>query len=236
MGYDLRTGQPVAEEVVQAFSWTLQLTIAAEIIAVSIGLLAGIYAAKKQNTWIDAGIMSSSLWLASMPSFWLGLVLILIFSAWLKLTPVSGYGGLHYLILPALALGLGQMGILARFTRSSFLDVIRQDYIRAAKARGLSDRMITFQHALRNAFAPIITVIGLQLGYLLGGAFFVEIIFGWPGVGRLAFRAISERNFPLLQGAVLVVSVSFVLINAVVDIIQAYVDPRVQSEINREAS
>ncbi|HZW58374.1 MAG TPA: ABC transporter permease [Nitrososphaerales archaeon] len=234
-GTDIRTGQPVLQEVLPAFMLTLELAATAWLIAILLGIPFGIISARRQNSIIDRSIMITSVGLSSLPNFWLGVILILIFSVTLHLTPVAGYASSpQYIILPALALGLGQLGVTARFTRSSLLEVLRQDYIRSAKARGLSEFKITVSHALKNALVPIITLSGLQLGYLLGGAFFVEVIFAWPGIGRLAYRAITERNYPLLQASVFFVAVAFVVINIVVDVLYARIDPRIQVENKEE--
>ncbi|MEM3074228.1 MAG: ABC transporter permease, partial [Nitrososphaerales archaeon] len=198
--------------------------------AIAIGIPAGILSAKKQYSIFDNVASVGSLLAASMPNFWLALVLILIFSYWLKLTPISGYGTPMHLILPTIALGTALAGTVTRFTRSNMLEVIRQDFIRTAKAKGLKESIITFRHALKNALIPIVTVIGLQFGSLLAGAFFVEVVFAYPGIGRLAVQAILQKNYTVVQGAILVVSISFVLINLLVDIIYAYIDPRVQYE------
>jgi ABC-type dipeptide/oligopeptide/nickel transport system permease component len=171
-----------------------------------------------------------SIFAASLPDFWLGLMLMMIFSYYLGLTPISGYGRPEHIILPAVTLGVGLAGLITRLTRSSMLEVIRQDYIRAAKAKGMSERGVIFKHALRNALIPIVTVLGLQFGFLLAGAFFVEWVFAWPGIGRLAVQAIQQRDYPVVLGALLVTSIAYVVINIVVDIIYSYIDPRVQYE------
>ncbi|MEM3427630.1 MAG: ABC transporter permease, partial [Nitrososphaerales archaeon] len=230
LGNNIRTGRPVAQDILEAFPRTLILAVTSIILAIAIGIPAGILSAKKQYSIFDNVASVGSLLAASMPNFWLALVLILIFSYWLKLTPISGYGTPMHLILPTIALGTALAGTVTRFTRSNMLEVIRQDFIRTAKAKGLKESIITFRHALKNALIPIVTVIGLQFGSLLAGAFFVEVVFAYPGIGRLAVQAILQKNYTVVQGAILVVSISFVLINLLVDIIYAYIDPRVQYE------
>ncbi len=230
LGNNIRTGRAVAQDILEAFPRTLILAVTSIILAIAIGIPAGILSAKRQYSIFDNAASVGSLLAASMPNFWLALVLILVFSYWLKLTPISGYGTPMHLILPTLALGAALAGTVTRFTRSNMLEVIRQDFIRTAKAKGLKESIVTFRHALKNALIPIVTVIGLQFGSLLSGAFFVEVVFAYPGIGRLAVQAILQKNYTVVQGAILVVSISFVLINLLVDIIYAYIDPRIQYE------
>jgi peptide/nickel transport system permease protein len=230
LGNNIRTGRPVAQDIMEAFPRTLILAVTSILLAIAIGIPAGILSAKKQYSAFDSITSVGSLLAASMPNFWLALVLIMVFSYWLKLTPLSGYGEPAHLILPTIALGTALAGTITRFTRSNMLEVIRQDFIRTAKAKGLKESVVTFKHALKNALIPIVTVIGLQFGTLLSGAFFVEVVFAYPGIGRLAVQAILQKNYTVVQGAILVVSISFVLINLLIDIIYAYIDPRVQYE------
>ncbi|MFN3621994.1 MAG: ABC transporter permease [Nitrososphaerales archaeon] len=230
LGNNIRTGRPVAQDILEAFPRTLILAVTSIILAIAIGIPAGILSAKRQYSVFDNVASVGSLLAASMPNFWLALVLILVFSYWLKLTPISGYGTLMHLILPTIALGAALAGTVTRFTRSNMLEVIRQDFIRTAKAKGLKENIVTFRHALKNALIPVVTVIGLQFGSLLAGAFFVEVVFAYPGIGRLAVQAILQKNYTVVQGAILVVSISFVLINLLIDIIYAYIDPRIQYE------
>jgi len=230
LGYNIRTGRPVAQDIAEAFPKTIILAVTSLLLAIVIGVTAGIISAKKQYSKIDDVVSVVSLLAAAIPNFWLALVLILVFSFWLKITPISGYGTPMHLILPTIALGSALAGIITRFTRSNLLEIIRQDFIRTARAKGLKDRVVIIRHALKNALIPIITVAGLQFGTLLSGAFFVEAVFAYPGLGRLAVQAILQKNYPVIQGAILVVSISFVLINLLIDIIYAYIDPRVQYE------
>jgi peptide/nickel transport system permease protein len=230
LGYNIRTGRPVAQDIAEAFPKTIILAVTSLLLAIVIGVTAGIISAKKQYSKIDDVVSVVSLLAAAIPNFWLALVLILVFSFWLKITPISGYGTPMHLILPTIALGSALAGTITRFTRSNLLEIIRQDFIRTARAKGLKDRVVIIRHALKNALIPIITVAGLQFGTLLSGAFFVEAVFAYPGLGRLAVQAILQKNYPVIQGAILVVSISFVLINLLIDIIYAYIDPRVQYE------
>jgi len=230
LGYNIRTGRPVVLDIMETLPNTMTLAVTSLLLAITIGIPAGIISAKKQYSKVDDFVSVGSLLAASMPNFWLALVLILVFSYWLKLLPISGYGTPLHLILPTIALGGALAGTITRFTRSNLLEIIRQDFIRTAKAKGLKDRVVIFKHALKNAYIPIITVIGLQFGTLLAGAFFVEVVFAYPGIGRLAVQAILQKNYPVIQGVILVVSISFVLINLLIDIIYAYIDPRVRYE------
>ena len=198
------------------------------MIAIPIGLVAGIVAALKQNSIFDPISMIASLFAASMPNYWLGLILILIFAYYLRLVPVAGYGTPGQVILPALTLGLSIAGSIARLTRSSLLEVIRQDYIVSARARGLNERTVVIFHALRNAVIPIFTLIGLYFGYLMGGAYLVEVVFAWPGIGYLTYQAISNLDYPLVTGTILITTLLFVLVTLIVDIAYSYIDPRIQ--------
>jgi len=229
-GRNIRTNRPVLLDVAETLPRTLLLTFSSIGVAIVIGIPIGIYAATHRNSIFDNVSMVGSLFAASVPNFWLALILILAFSYYLGLTPIGGYGEPKHLILPSLCLGTILAGALARFTRSNMLEVIRQDYVRAARAKGLDGRTVVYRHALRNALIPILTVLGLQIGSLLSGSFFVETVFAWPGIGRLAIQAVQERNYAVVQASLLVTSVTFVIINLVVDILYAYIDPRVQYE------
>ena len=234
LGVDFRNNRPALEEALEALPRTIELAIAGIFVSVGIGLPAGIYASKRQNRLFDHLTMIGSYIGASIPVFWLALILIIIFSFNLSLTPVSGFGSPSHLILPALALGLNQAAVTARFTRSSMLEVIRQDWVIASRAHGIRERFLTYRFILKSALIPIITVVGLQFGFLISNAFFIEYIFGWPGIGRLALRGIQERNYAVIQSAVLLISVTYILINLAVDIIYRYIDPRVKFESNNQ--
>ncbi len=227
-GLSFRTWRPVIVEVAERYPNTIQLAVAAMIIAVMIGIPAGIIAAARHNSKVDYLCMTGSLFGVSMPSFWLGIMFILIFSVRLRMLPTSGTGSLLSLIMPALTLGLIQAGSIARITRSGMLEVLRQDYIRTARAKGLTERIVVYRHALKNTLIPLLTMTGMQFGFLLGGTVIVETVFAWPGIGRLAIMAIQSRDLPMLQGCMLVLTTMFVSINLLVDVVYAFIDPRIK--------
>lgn len=227
LGRSLRERRQVSEELADVWPATLELTAAALIIAVIFGVLAGIVSAVWPNSFFDGVMRLTSLFGLSMPVFWTGLTLIVFFSLWLNWLPVGGSGSLRHLILPAVTLSLPSLAMVARMTRSSVLEVLREDYIRTARAKGVRERAVVLKHGLRNACIPIVTLLGLQVGQLLGGAVLTETVFAWPGMGRLIVRAIFARDYILLQGAILVFALAFVLINLLVDISYAMFDPRV---------
>lgn len=229
-GRSLVTKQPVARELFARFPATMQLSAAAVIIAVVMGIPIGIISATKQYSAFDMISMVIALLGVSMPNFWQGLMMILIFSITLRWLPSSGYGTLRHLLMPALTIGTSTAAVITRMTRSSMLEVIRQDYIRTARAKGLSERVVINRHALKNALIPIVTVIGLQFGYLLGGAVLTESIFSWPGVGRLMVEAIRMKDYPQVRGGGLLLALTFSVINLAVDILYAYIDPRIKAQ------
>lgn len=226
-GNSLITGEPVLEEILIRLPATLKLSFAALLVSLVIAIPAGVIAASKQHSLMDHLTMSSALIGTSVPNFWLGLLLILLFSVTLGWFPVFGYGGLRYIVLPALTLGAGLAGITTRLTRSSMLEVLNQDYVTTARSKGLSERRIIFKHALKNAFIPIITVIGIQLGHLLGGTVIVESIFAWPGIGKLLVDSIYARDFATVQACALLFAIIFVLINLIVDILYLFLNPKI---------
>ncbi|CAA9586424.1 MAG: ABC transporter, permease protein 1 (cluster 5, nickel/peptides/opines) [uncultured Thermomicrobiales bacterium] len=236
LGRSLFLDKPVTAALLERAQPTLLLTTLALLVAVSIGLPTGIIAARARGSWLDLGSMGFAMIGIAMPTFWLGLNLILIFAVLLRWLPVAGYEplskgpwqALRYLILPALTLGVAQGALLARMTRSMMLEVLGQDYVRTARAKGLAERGVILRHALRNAFIPLMTVIGLTFAALMGGAVVTEQIFNIPGVGRLLIQAIGRRDFPLVQGTVLVIAAFYVLINLAVDLLYAVVDPRIR--------
>ncbi|ABR49058.1 Nickel-transporting ATPase [Alkaliphilus metalliredigens QYMF] len=230
IGRSYRTGRPVAEEVLTRFPATLKLAAAGVFVAVVIGIPIGIISATKQYSLFDNVAMIFALMGVSMPNFWQGMMGILIFSVYLGWFPSSGFSTFRHLILPATTIGTSSAAIITRMTRSSMLEVVRQDYIRTARAKGQAESVVINQHALKNALIPIITVIGLQFGYLLGGAVLTESIFSIPGVGKLMVDSILTRDFPVVQGGVLFIAVTFSMVNLVVDILYAYVDPRIKSQ------
>jgi ABC-type dipeptide/oligopeptide/nickel transport system permease component len=228
LGISIRSKRPVADEIRDNLPSTLQLTLAGLLVAGVLGTTLGIVAAVRHRSWVDAGSMVVALFGVSMPSFWLGLILIFIFSLTLRWFPATGGGELRYLVLPALTLGLGAAAILARLTRSSMLEVLRREYVTTARAKGLREFWVIVNHALKNALIPMVTVFGLQFGQLMAGAVVIETVFSRPGIGRLIVDAILNKDFPLVQGVVLVVAVTYVLVNLLVDLTYALLDPRIR--------
>lgn len=233
-GKSFRTGLPVYEEIVYRFPATIELTLAGLVVMLAIALPVGIFSALFKNTFVDHLSRIFALLGASLPSFWLGLLLIYYFAVRLSLLPVMGRGGLDHLVLPALALGLGMSATYARLLRASMLEVLGQDYIQAARARGLREQTVLVKNALKNALLPVVTAFGMSLGHLLGGTVIVETIFAWPGVGRFVVQAIFNRDYPVIQGYVLFMALIFVLVNLAVDLSYKFFDPRIRLE-GREA-
>jgi len=240
LGRSLWMKRPVLGEVLGRFKATLILTGTALVLSTVAGIALGVLSASRPNSLVDRASAVASLFGASMPSFWLGIVLMVIFALWLGWLPASGmyapYGGgdlrdlLAHLALPAVTLAAASVTIIARLTRATMLETLGQDYIRTARAKGVGTRGVVLRHALKNAMIPIVTVVGVQAGYLLGGAVLTETVFAWPGVGTLMVQGILARDFPLVQGCVLVVALSFVLVNLAVDLLYAWLDPRIHYE------
>jgi peptide/nickel transport system permease protein len=228
LGYSIRSKRPVMEEIRDNLPSTFVLTLAGLSVATLIGGTLGVMAAVKHNSWADLAAMVVATLGISMPSFWLGLLLIFAFSLRLQWFPVTGGGGVGHLVLPAVALGLGASAIIARLTRSTMLEVLGQDYIVTARAKGLRGAAVVVRHALRNALIPTVTILGLQFGQLLAGAVVIETVFGRPGIGRLIVAAILEKDFPVVQGIILFVAVAYVVINLLVDLVYAILDPRIR--------
>jgi peptide/nickel transport system permease protein len=226
VGRSLVTGEPVATLLAERIPATAELTIAALAVALVLALPLGLLAAARPGTWVDRGSVGFALLGVSMPSFWLGPLLIILFAIELRWLPVSGRGTPAHLVLPALTLGLGMAAILTRMTRASVLECMGDDYIRTARAKGVSRWRILGRHALANALPPVVTIIGLQFGALLAGTVITETIFAWPGLGRLTIDAINQRDYPVLQGCILVIAVGFVLASTCTDLINAWLDPR----------
>lgn len=259
-GRSIKTGRPVMEEIGELFPATVELALFALIISTILGILVGVLSAVRQNTWLDYSAMVGALTGVSMPVFWLGLVLIMVFSVWLGWFPTGGrmevrlffqpvtrfflidglilwiregnpaYFGsaIRHIVLPAVALGTIPLAIIARTTRSSMLETMRQDYVRTARSAGIPERRVIFRYALKNALLPVVTVVGIQFGLLLAGAILTETIFAWPGIGRWIYTAISARDYPAVQAGVAVVSTTFVLINLLVDVIYSFVNPKIR--------
>lgn len=227
-GTSIRSEQPVLSEIGQRLGSTVALAFAATVVSVPLGLALGVVAAVARRRIVDVGVMGVALLGLSMPTFWSGTLLILLFGLTLGLLPVAGDNGFAALVLPAITLALPAAAVLARLTRGSMLEVVRQDYVRTAWAKGLGRFSVVFRHALPNAVVPVITIMGLQIGTLLSGTVIVESVFARPGIGRLAVQAIEERDFPLVQGVVLLAGVVFVLVNLVTDLVYPLVDPRIR--------
>lgn len=230
LGESFRFREPVSRVVLEHYPATLELAIVALLICVIIGIPAGLLAAERRATAADHAVGVFTLLGISVPNFALGPVLILVFSVIFGWLPVSGRGGPAHLILPAITLGASLAAILTRMVRTSVIEELSSDYVRAARAKGLSSAAVLFRHAFRNALIPILTILGLQFGTLLAGTIVTETIFSWPGIGRLAVQAINARDYPLLQGCILLIAVSYVLINLLTDFVYALVDPRVRLE------
>jgi ABC-type dipeptide/oligopeptide/nickel transport system permease component len=230
LGESFRFQEPVVKVVLSHYPATLELSIVALLVCACIGIPAGLLAAQKRGGPADHAIGVVTLFGLSVPNFALGPVLILVFSVMLGWLPVSGRGGISHLILPAITLGGALAAILTRMVRTSVIEELSSDYIRTARAKGLSESAVLFRHAFRNALIPILTILGLQFGTLLAGTIVTESIFSWPGIGRLAVQAIGARDYPLLQGCILVIAVSYVIVNLLTDLVYALVDPRVRFE------
>jgi peptide/nickel transport system permease protein len=228
LGVSIRSRRPVAAEITENIGSTGQLALASMLVAIGLGVPLGLLAALGRNSWLDVVAMVVALLGVAMPSFWLGFLLIFVFSLHLGWLPATGGGDLPHLVMPAVALGMIAAAIIARLTRSSMLEVLGQDYVRTARAKGLGRASVIVRHALRNALIPVVTVFGLQFGNLLAGAVIVETVFSRPGLGRLIVGGILAKDFPLVQGTVLFVAAAYVLINVMVDVAYAYVDPRIR--------
>ncbi len=230
LGRSTRTRQPVLVEIWPRFIRTLQLTAIALAIASLVGITAGVVSATRPYSLVDNTSMVMSLFGVSAPVFWLGLILMLIFSVNLGWLPSSGTGTMWHFILPSVTLAAQSTALVARMTRSSMLEVLGKDYIVTARAKGLKERIVNLKHALRNALISIVTILGLRFGILLGGAVLTETVFSWPGVGRLMVDSILARDYPIVQGSVMLLALLFVLINLFVDILYAFLDPQIQYE------
>lgn len=228
LGNSLYSKEPIVDILIERFPATLELAAAGLLVAILLALPLGSIAALRKDTVYDNGAMVFSLLGVSIPNFWLGPMLILLFSLMLGWFPVSGREGALSLVLPAITLGTALAAILGRMVRSTLLEVLNEDYIRTARAKGLRESAIVIHHALRNASLPIITILGLQLGTLLGGAVITEIIFAWPGIGQLTIESIQRRDYPLVQACILLISLSYVLVNTFTDILYGWLDPRVR--------
>jgi ABC-type dipeptide/oligopeptide/nickel transport system permease component len=228
LGPSLRFNQSVTRLIAQRYPYTLQLTLAALVVAVLLSVPAGVRSAQRRNRWDDRLLSVVSLFGLSFPNFALGPILILLFAIYLGWLPVSGSGSVAHLVLPAVTMGGALAAILTRMVRTSMLEELGQDYIRTARAKGLSERTVVYGHALRNAMIPVITVLGLQFGTLLAGAIVTETIFSWPGIGRLTIQAISNRDYYLVQGCILAIGLTYVAVNFLTDLLYSAVNPRIR--------
>ena len=227
LGRSYITNRPITRDIIERFPKTMQLAGAAMLFAAFAGISLGVLSARKPGGWSDRLALGIAYLGISFPVYWVGLLLILLFAVMLQWLPPSGYGSWKFLILPALALGMRSIAYLARVTRSAMMEALSADYVRTGRAKGLTERVVTLRHALRNAMIPIITVLGLDFGAYLTGSILTETIFSWPGIGRYVVNAIARRDLPAIQGAVLFLSAIFVLVNLLADIAYAKTDPRV---------
>jgi ABC-type dipeptide/oligopeptide/nickel transport system permease component len=228
LGESIRFRTSVTQLILERFGYTLALGLAGLVVSILIGLPLGMIAAVRQNSWVDTAAMGLAYAGASMPIFWFGLILILVFSFNLGWTPPAGAEGLSALVLPAITLGFVSAGLISRLVRSSMIEVLGEDYIRTSRAKGLSERLVLWRHGLKNALIPVVTMIGLIFGGMLAGAVVTETVFSRPGVGRLVVAAILSKDYPLVQGCVLFLSVVYLAVNLVVDVIYAWLDPRIR--------
>ncbi|MDI3340712.1 MAG: ABC transporter permease [Sphaerobacter sp.] len=235
LGTSLREGTPVIRDLQRRLPHTLRLGLASLAVSAVLGIGVGVISAIYRGRWLDHLAMVGALFGVSIPSFWLALLLILLFAVRLQWLPPSGIGesplsgdGLRHMVMPVLVLGLGGAGSLARYTRSSMLEVIHRDYVRTARAKGLSERVTILRHALRNALIPVVTILGLNFGFMLSGAVIVESVFAWPGIGRYLVEGVNGRDFPVVQATVLLIAFGFVIGNLITDLLLVYIDPRIR--------
>jgi peptide/nickel transport system permease protein len=228
LGRSMRFDRPVGQVIAQRYPWTLELTVASLIVALLISVPAGVRSARRRNRWDDRALSFISLLGLSFPNFALGPILILFFAISLGLLPVSGSGTLAHLVLPSITMGGALAAILTRMVRTAMLEELGQDYIRTARAKGLSESVVVYKHALRNALVPVLTVVGLQFGALLAGAIVTETIFSWPGIGRLTIQAISSRDYYLVQGCILMIGLTYVVVNFLTDFVYSLANPRIR--------
>jgi len=228
LGTSLRTKRPVSTEISERFMPTLWLTLASMVWSVGFGMIIGIVSAVWRNRWPDRLGMTLAVSGISFPAFALGMMLMQIFSVNLGWLPTVGASTWQHYILPSITLGAAVAAVMARFTRASFVEVVQEDFVRTARAKGLSERRVIIKHALRNALIPVVTMMGLQFGFLLGGSIVVETVFNWPGLGRLLVDAVTQRDYPVIQGLVLLFSLEFILINLIVDVLYGVINPSIR--------
>ncbi|WP_395455268.1 glutathione ABC transporter permease GsiC [Azospirillum melinis] len=227
-GRSMKSKRPVSQEIGERFLPTLYLTIVAMVWATLAGLLIGVASATRRGRWQDHVGMIVAVSGIAFPSFWLGLLMIDLFSVKLGWLPTSGYGTWQHYVMPSLTLGLGVAAVMARFTRSAFIEIAREDYVRTARAKGVPARLVVWKHTLRNALIPIITMVGLQFGFLLGGSIVVETVFSWPGLGRLLVDSVNYRDYTVIQAEILLFSLEFIIINLLVDVLYAFANPEIR--------
>jgi len=227
-GESFRDGRAVLPTLIGFMPATIELVIASMALSVGVGVTAGVISAVHQDSWFDHFTRVGAFLGISMPNFWVGIMLILVFAYYIGWLPASGRSGIENIILPAVTLGTSGMATITRITRSSMLEVIRQDYIRTARSKGLPERSVVYKHALRSALSAVLTVIGLQLGFRLGGTVIVETVFAWPGIGRFAYQRMMQRDHPMIMGNLLLFATMFCLVNLMVDVTYALVDPRIR--------
>jgi glutathione transport system permease protein len=227
-GMSLKSKREVITEIGERLMPTVWLTVFAMLWATAVGLLIGVFSAVKRGKWQDWGGMFVAVSGISFPSFWLGLLLINLFSVHLGWLPTGGYGTAAHFVMPSVTLGLGVAAVMARFTRSAFVEISREDYVRTARAKGVPEKLVIWKHTLRNAMVPVITMVGLQFGFLLGGSIVVETVFTWPGLGRLLVDSVAFRDYPVIQAEILLFSLEFILINLVVDVLYALANPEIR--------
>lgn len=227
LGTSIYTREPVVRLIQERMPATLELALAALFLSLIVAIPIGVLAAVKRGSWLDTISMTFALFGLSMPHFWLGIMFIMVFSVQLGWLPTSGRGTLAQLVMPSLALGLSLIALFARLTRSAMLEVLGQDYVRTARAKGVSEVMVVGKHALRNALIPLVTAVGMEFGFLLGGAVIIETVFAWPGVGRLVVQSILDRDYPVVQAAVMMLAIVFVSVNLIVDLLYAWLDPNI---------
>lgn len=227
-GRSMKSKRPVSQEIGERFLPTLYLTVVAMVWATLAGLLIGVASATKRGRWQDHVGMIVAVSGIAFPSFWLGLLMIDLFSVKLGWLPTSGYGTWQHYVMPSLTLGLGVAAVMARFTRSAFIEIAREDYVRTARAKGVPARLVVWKHTLRNALIPIITMVGLQFGFLLGGSIVVETVFSWPGLGRLLVDSVNYRDYTVIQAEILLFSLEFIIINLLVDVLYAFANPEIR--------
>lgn len=229
-GTSLRTMRPVSEDLARRIPNTVRLGVAAFLLATAMGISLGVLAAMRRGSWVDSALMVFALVGVSMPNFWFAYVLILLFGLYFPILPPSGLGGVKHMIMPTIVLGYTSAGYLTRYVRSSMLEVINHDYVRTARAKGVSERNVLLKHAFRNGLLPVVNVLGINVAFILAGSLIVEFVFAWPGVGLYLIDGVVGRDFPVVQGAGLLIGTSVVLVNLLTDVTLALVDPRIRFE------